>query len=71
MNMEYLVKEVIVVEGRDDIDAVKKAVNADVIATHDTESAGIRSNASAMRTGRGESLFSPTRIMQAERYAGG
>lgn len=34
MNMEYLVKEVIVVEGRDDIDAVKKAVNADVIATH-------------------------------------
>ena len=29
-----LIKEVIVVEGRDDIDAVQKAVNADIIATH-------------------------------------
>jgi ribonuclease M5 len=28
------IKEVIIVEGRDDIDAVQKAVNADVIATH-------------------------------------
>lgn len=28
------IKEVIVVEGRDDIDAVQKSVNADVIATH-------------------------------------
>ncbi len=32
--MDRIVKEVIVVEGRDDIDAVQKAVNADVIATH-------------------------------------
>ena len=32
-NTEWI-KEVIVVEGRDDIDAVQKAVNADVIATH-------------------------------------
>ncbi|MCI8284290.1 MAG: ribonuclease M5 [Firmicutes bacterium] len=32
--MEDFVKEVIIVEGRDDIDAVQKAVNADVIATH-------------------------------------
>lgn len=29
-----IVKEVIVVEGRDDIDAVQKAVKADIIATH-------------------------------------
>lgn len=29
-----MIKEVIVVEGRDDIDAVQKAVNADIIATH-------------------------------------
>lgn len=28
------IKEVIVVEGRDDIDAVQKAVDADIIATH-------------------------------------
>ena len=32
--MEELIKEVIIVEGRDDIDAVQKAVNADIIATH-------------------------------------
>lgn len=32
--MAELIKEVIVVEGRDDIDAVQKAVNADIIATH-------------------------------------
>lgn len=32
--MEDFVKEVIIVEGRDDIDAVQKAVNADIIATH-------------------------------------
>ena len=29
-----IVKEVIIVEGRDDIDAVQKAVKADIIATH-------------------------------------
>lgn len=33
MNRDFI-KEVIVVEGRDDIDAVQKAVNADIIATH-------------------------------------
>lgn len=32
--MEELIREVIIVEGRDDIDAVQKAVNADIIATH-------------------------------------
>lgn len=32
--MEELIKEVIIVEGRDDVDAVQKAVNADIIATH-------------------------------------
>lgn len=32
--MAELIKEVIIVEGRDDIDAVQKAVNADIIATH-------------------------------------
>ncbi len=32
--MEQHINEVIVVEGRDDIDAVSKAVNADIIATH-------------------------------------
>ncbi len=32
--MKDFIKEVIVVEGRDDIDAVQKAVSADVIATH-------------------------------------
>ncbi len=32
--MADMIKEVIVVEGRDDIDAVQKAVNADIIATH-------------------------------------
>ncbi len=32
--MAEMIKEVIVVEGRDDIDAVGKAVNADIIATH-------------------------------------
>lgn len=29
-----LIREVIIVEGRDDIDAVQKAVSADIIATH-------------------------------------
>jgi ribonuclease M5 len=33
MNSDFI-KEVIIVEGRDDIDAVQKAVNADIIATH-------------------------------------
>lgn len=33
MNNKFI-KEVIIVEGRDDIDAVQKAVNADIIATH-------------------------------------
>ncbi len=28
------IKEVIVVEGRDDLDAVKKAVDAEIIITH-------------------------------------
>ncbi|MGI6205080.1 MAG: ribonuclease M5 [Anaerovoracaceae bacterium] len=32
--MKQHINEVIVVEGRDDIDAVSKAVNADIIATH-------------------------------------
>ncbi len=32
--MKEHIKEVIVVEGRDDIDAVQKAVDADLIATH-------------------------------------
>ncbi len=32
--MSHIIKEVIIVEGRDDIDAVQKAVNADIIATH-------------------------------------
>lgn len=32
--MEEIIKEVIVVEGRDDIDAVNRAVHADCIATH-------------------------------------
>ena len=32
--MAHIIKEVIIVEGRDDIDAVQKAVNADIIATH-------------------------------------
>ncbi|MDD7408676.1 MAG: ribonuclease M5 [Anaerovoracaceae bacterium] len=32
--MKQHINEVIVVEGRDDIDAVNKAVNADIIATH-------------------------------------
>ncbi len=32
-NMQ-MIKEVIIVEGRDDIDAVQKAVSADIIATH-------------------------------------
>ena len=32
--MDEIVKEVIVVEGRDDIDAVNRAVRADTIATH-------------------------------------
>ena len=31
---DKMIKEVIVVEGRDDIDAVQKAVNAEMIATH-------------------------------------
>ena len=32
--MAELIREVIIVEGRDDIDAVQKAVSADIIATH-------------------------------------
>ncbi len=32
--MDQVIKEVIVVEGRDDIDAVQRAVDADIIATH-------------------------------------
>ena len=31
--MAELIREVIIVEGRDDIDAVQKAVSADIIAT--------------------------------------
>lgn len=34
MNSMDRIKEVIVVEGRDDIDAVGKAVDADIVATH-------------------------------------